>query len=310
MGYVLTGGPGYASFEAAFAENQQEPRGCITSRLTASHRTPALTNPQPNDWTPLRGVTDGEFAGAYDTAPDAQPVARTRKQARPAIIGFFFYLALIVFIAVVYLSTTMGSSAPRNLFGYSAMTVLTGSMQNAIPQGSLIVTKQVDPASIQIGDDITFLVDATTTVTHRVVGIYENHENSGQRGFQTQGVNNLNPDKDVVMPTNVVGKVIFHSEALGKALRLIKDLAVYLVVSVALLVGVVVALRVFFAPGRGRGRKAGQGSAGGNSLRFNRQGKFRCAYDGDKRTAIKNPVQREPCLCAGQRRIEANKPIK
>ena len=274
MGYVLTGGPGYAALEAAPVENLQAPRGCNISRLAGSHRTPALTKPQTNGLTSLRGVTDGGFTGAYDTAPGARPVAQARRRARPVIVGFFFYLALIVFVLAVYLSASTGSGAPRDLFGYSAMTVLTGSMQSAIPRGSLIVTKHVDPEAIQVGDDITFFVDATTTVTHRVVGIYTDYEGSGQRGFQTQGTNNLNPDKDVVAAANVVGKVVFHSEALGKALRLVKDLAVYLIISTALLIGVVVALRVFLAPGGRRGGKAGQGSSGETIHRLTRNGGF------------------------------------
>ena len=95
------------------------------------------------------------------------------------------------------------------------MIVLTESMQSEIPKGSLVIAKQVDPNTLQIGDDITYMANQTTSVTHRIVGINENYENTGQRAFQTQGIMNDQPDSQPVPAVNVVGKVVFHSETLG-----------------------------------------------------------------------------------------------
>jgi signal peptidase len=91
-------------------------------------------------------------------------------------------------------------------------------MQDAIPRGSLIVVKRVESHEIEVGDDITYMRDANSTITHRVVQIYEDYKNSGERGFQTQGVNNAAPDPDVVYAPNVVGVVLFHVPTLGAML--------------------------------------------------------------------------------------------
>ena len=113
-------------------------------------------------------------------------------------------------VAALFVRTT-SDGAPRSLAGYSGMIVLTESMQSEIPKGSLVIAQQVDPETLQIGDDITYMANQTTSVTHRIVGINENYENTGQRAFQTQGIMNDQPDSQPVPAVNVVGKVVFHS---------------------------------------------------------------------------------------------------
>ncbi|MFQ9798525.1 MAG: signal peptidase I [Clostridia bacterium] len=116
-----------------------------------------------------------------------------------------FYLVLIaVVVGVLFISGK--ESGPKSFAGYSAFTVLSGSMESEIPKGSLVVTKQVDPSELQIGDDITYLSNPTTTITHRIVGITENYADTGQRAFTTQGVMNSAPDKQPVPAANVVGR--------------------------------------------------------------------------------------------------------
>ncbi|MFQ9797865.1 MAG: signal peptidase I [Clostridia bacterium] len=101
----------------------------------------------------------------------------------------FYGLLLLLIIAALFVRTT-SDGAPKSLAGYSGMIVLTESMQSEIPKGSLVIAQQVDPETLQIGDDITYMANQTTSVTHRIVGIIENYENTGQRAFQTQGIMN------------------------------------------------------------------------------------------------------------------------
>jgi len=163
---------------------------------------------------------------------------------KSAIFGFFFYMVIAILVLSVYFfaNSSSGSGAPRNVFGYSTMVVLTGSMQSEIPQGSVIIAKIVDPNTLEIGDDITYLMDANTAVTHRIIGIYEKFANDA-RGFETQGIMNAEPDKEIVLADNVVGKVVYHSLLLGKVINFIKDYALYIAIFSALLIGFVVAMR-------------------------------------------------------------------
>jgi signal peptidase I len=177
-------------------------------------------------------------ADSYDDVPElefpAEPLQESRilrhadgksgkhkKRSALSVAGdVLFYLTLLVVLAVGLLySTTSG----RGLFKYSAFTVLTGSMQREIPQGSLVIVKQVEADEIEVGDDITFLTDRDKTTTHRVTQIYENYDGGGERAFETKGLENPLPDKDVVYAANVVGKVVYHAPGLGDTLVWIRE---------------------------------------------------------------------------------------
>jgi len=184
---------------------------------------------------------DGAFKPVF-TMP-SQSVAR---RVFKTIFSVLFYVALIVAVLTAYqMSGSRG--APRIVSGYSAMTVLTGSMKPEIPQGSLIINKQVDPNTIEVGDTITFMVDKNTSVTHKVITIQENYNKTGKRGFQTQGLSNLSPDKEIVMADNVVGKVVFSNAQLGKAINYVMAHPFLIGVMFVLVLGLIGSLRIAFS---------------------------------------------------------------
>ena len=127
-----------------------------------------------------------------------------------------FYMAILMIL--FYALTTGTDGTPKVIMGYSYFTVLTSSMQDEIPKGSFILVKQTDPQSLQEGDNITYMRDRSTSVTHKIVEIHENYQNSGARGFRTKGVNNINQDREIVYESNVVGRVILTVPALGAAI--------------------------------------------------------------------------------------------
>lgn len=150
----------------------------------------------------------------------------------------FYGLLVLLVLGAVFIRTA-SDGAPRSLAGYSGMIVLTESMQSEIPKGSLVIAKQVNVNTLQIGDDITYMANQTTSVTYRIVGIMENYQGTGERAFETQGIMNAQPDKLPVPAANVVGKVVYHSEILGQIAGFIQSywpiLLFVLVVGIVLL---------------------------------------------------------------------------
>lgn len=131
------------------------------------------------------------------------------------LIGdLMIYLAVaILLLGAVRLRSALGS-APVSIAGYSGMLVLSGSMQDVLPEGTLILTKWVEPETLKVGDDITFLADSDFCVTHRIVGIRTLDD--GSLAFQTQGVNNPTPDSRLAMEDSIVGKVVYHDLTAGR----------------------------------------------------------------------------------------------
>ncbi|MDR2752811.1 MAG: signal peptidase I [Oscillospiraceae bacterium] len=194
---------------------------------------------------------DSTMRGWQREAAPTVPVHKTpkkhakKRKRRPASVLFnvLFYAALagILCVGLLY-----GAQGGRNIFGYSMYTVLTPSMQREIPQGSLVLVKETDTQALQVGDDITYLTDATTTISHRVVRIFENYEGSGARGFETKGLENAMADKEIVYASNVVGRIVFHTAGVGDTLTWIKARWVFVL---ALLIGFFIlcdALKIVF----------------------------------------------------------------
>lgn len=174
---------------------------------------------------------------------DASASQQEPKKKSGLFWDILFYAALIVFVLGVFLVKSGGNGAPVSIFGVSIHTVLTSSMQDELPKGTLVLTLQVDPASLQIGDDITYMRDETTTITHRIVGIIENYEETGQRAFETQGTMNKEKDSLPVPAANVVGKVIFHNDVLGHIMSFLNQYWQWMLLFIFLFIGLIWALR-------------------------------------------------------------------
>ncbi|MBR3125616.1 MAG: signal peptidase I [Mogibacterium sp.] len=110
-------------------------------------------------------------------------------------------------------------AAPR-LAGIKTYAVISGSMEPAIPVGSMVYSKEVDPKTLETGDVIVFYNSNTTQgdgstagiipVTHRVV-----LNDTGLGEITTKGDANEQRDISKVTYNNVEGKVIFHIPHLG-----------------------------------------------------------------------------------------------
>ncbi len=175
--------------------------------------------------------TDGKYGGKTDKKRHLGKIVGT--------VAFYSFLVLMILGAVLVRSSSDGS--PRSLAGFSAMLVLSGSMQSEIPKGSLVINRSVEPETLQVGDDITYLASSTTTVLHRIVDIIGSYEDTGEPAFQTQGIENPEPDEALVPAGNVVGKVIWHSHMLGSIAETITDnfpVIIFFIVVIVILINV------------------------------------------------------------------------
>jgi signal peptidase len=116
-------------------------------------------------------------------------------------------LALIAAFLIIFL----GFYRPVSLWGDTYYEpVYTGSMEPAIPVGSIVVIKPANSDTLKIGDIICFKVEteSPTTVTHRIINITD-------QGFITKGDANEDPDQWIVKKENVIGKAVFTVPFIG-----------------------------------------------------------------------------------------------
>jgi len=162
-----------------------------------------------------------------EASPEKEKPSRKKISIVLNVVTGIFVIALIA--GAVFIS----SGDKKTVLGYSIMNVITWSMEPEIPQGSLVIVKKVDANTIKIGDDITYMKDPETSITHRVTGITENYEDAGARGFETQGIDNDAPDFEIVRAVNVVGVVRFSAPRVGNWLEKLGENPWYMAFPVA-----------------------------------------------------------------------------
>lgn len=101
------------------------------------------------------------------------------------------------------------------LAGFDVFSVLSGSMEPTYHVGSLIYVKETNPEDLQPGDTITFMVNETTVVTHRIAGVVPDETDPDTLWFRTKGDANESEDTALVHCRNVIGKAVFSIPYLG-----------------------------------------------------------------------------------------------
>lgn len=96
------------------------------------------------------------------------------------------------------------------VLGCKSMAVVSGSMEPNIPVGSIVIVKEADPDTLEVGDVITYRISGGTMVTHRIVSI-DNEEQC----VITKGDANEVQDASPVAFDGIVGKELFHVPLLG-----------------------------------------------------------------------------------------------
>ncbi|MDM8000647.1 MAG: signal peptidase I [Dehalococcoidia bacterium] len=123
----------------------------------------------------------------------------------------------IVLVVVLMTMVVLALLAPH--FGWRADTVLSGSMEPALPVGSVQVTRPVAPERIQVGDIITFRSPTNgKLMSHRVAAV----EAGESYQFRTKGDANEDVDPYLIPAENVVGRVCFKVAHVGRVVEYLK----------------------------------------------------------------------------------------
>ena len=133
-----------------------------------------------------------------------------KKKRSSVVIGVLLAVAIALCILVIGQVLSKGYVS---LGGYSLFRVITGSMEPAIPVGSVLVAQQTPIHEIQPGDIVTYRSREPgkfdVIITHRVLSVYEGQ---GQKIYlETKGDANPYADGDYVDENYLIGKVVFYT---------------------------------------------------------------------------------------------------
>ena len=176
--------------------------------------------------------------------------------ARPASKGkiirsviFYGVLILMVLLAFFYSSD---KTAGKRFGPFAYNTILTTSMQTVYPQGSLVTSWAIKPtetlkAGLDDGTDIVYARQDGTVVCHRIVEIMKDYEDSGQRAFKTQGVDNSAPDPWITYEGNVIGRVTWHVPYAGAVLQFIAQNIIWVIGLLVVFFALATLLKIIFS---------------------------------------------------------------
>ena len=124
------------------------------------------------------------------------------------IVGIVLCVIFAPLLIINLILVVQGIVNPDEVPGigaYKPMMVMTESMEDYILAGDIIIVKEIDPTTLEVGDVITFfdpVGNGTTTVTHRIIDVVNDETGLW---FQTQGDNNNTPDRELVESDAVIG---------------------------------------------------------------------------------------------------------
>ena len=164
-------------------------------------------------------AAENEDFGVLDQTEEekrrARKEARAMGDGRPEFHGGRFLGGLIGLIGTLILIAAiiacLGLAVPR-FAGIDQYVVKSGSMEPAIPVGSMVYSVQTDPSTLSSGDIIVFRNPESggDPVTHRII---ENHIADGE--VITKGDANAQNDPSPVTYANILGKLMLHVPMLG-----------------------------------------------------------------------------------------------
>ena len=162
-----------------------------------------------------------------------------------AIIRYILWIAIIVVLAVVLVQRI--SNNTKAIAGIRIFTIVTPSMVPEYNVGETIVTKTVDPAELQVGDDITYLGQEGSFdgkyITHRIINIRK--DRTGNYIFQTKGIANTEPDPEI-NESQVYGRIIYKTFLISKLNSLTGNLySMYFVIVVPIAIMMFFEIRAF-----------------------------------------------------------------
>lgn len=143
---------------------------------------------------------------------------------------------LIVALAVCMMIFTIVSvntfdRTDRSIFGYKAFIVLTGSMSKTdFDEGDLVLSKEVVPSTLQVGDIITYQSTNDENygefVTHKIRALTQDAE--GKPGFITYGTTTDTNDEKIVTYDFVIGKYQMRLPGVGRFFKYVKSTPGYI----------------------------------------------------------------------------------
>lgn len=164
------------------------------------------------------------------------------------IVSKILYQILIivcVLVAAVIILQKV-SNSNRSIAGYRIFRVITGSMEPEYDVGEVVISKEVEPKNIKIGDDIVYLGTYGEyngkIIMHEVVAI--DTDENGNLNFHAKGLHSSSVEDPQIKESQIYGVVKFKSGILTVLYKLATNIYSLFVIISILVLNVFISFRV------------------------------------------------------------------
>lgn len=142
-------------------------------------------------------------------------------------IGDILYILMFILVVLMLIVVIMQRVTNNNIAigGIRMFSVATGSMVPVYNVGDVLISKEIEPEEINVGDDIVYQGKEGSyngkVITHRVISIEKQEDESYK--IITQGVANNTQDPEI-NNTQIYGKIICKSHILSFLTRITRNI--------------------------------------------------------------------------------------
>lgn len=170
---------------------------------------------------------------------DLESINKRRENAKIAKKVIEIFAVILIYNMILIAISSENNVNLINMFGYKSYIIKTNSMEPTININDVVINKDVSQEEINVGDVITFLHDGEV-ITHRITKI---DSDSGVTQYTTKGDNNNIEDTFKITYENIKGKHVLTIPYLGKAVQLLENKLVFLIVMLIILIFMFVQLQ-------------------------------------------------------------------
>lgn len=163
------------------------------------------------------------------------------------IIFRILYQILVIFCliltAIIILQKVTNSN--KSIAGYRIFRVITGSMEPEYDVGEVVISKEMPPKDIKVGDDIVYLGTYGDyngkIIMHKVVAIDEDEK--GNLTFHAKGLHSASVEDPQIKENQIYGVVKIKSKLLTVLYELATNIYTLFVIIIILVLNVFISFR-------------------------------------------------------------------
>lgn len=150
---------------------------------------------------------------------------------------------ILLLLLIAVLAIQRFSNNEIAIGGIRVFNVATESMIPKYEVGDVLLVKEVDTDTLEVGDDITYLGEEGSfedrVVTHQIVEI---EEENGEKIYHTKGIANTSEDPTITAD-RIYGKVIYKCRIISLLTKLMNNMTAFYIV-VFIPVGILIFLQI------------------------------------------------------------------